>query len=110
VKGAVTDMVVKIMEENPGEHAEACTALESLFKDLGESPFAIKVSAQILQHEYRIVLPALQTIFHPSQALTSNTTKYLQNTIIIMFSVWIFFLYTVKRLAIFPSPVVICFH
>jgi hypothetical protein len=53
VKGAVTDMVVKIMEENPGEHAEACTALESLFKDLGESPFAIKVCAQILQHEDR---------------------------------------------------------
>jgi hypothetical protein len=47
-------MVVKIMEENPGEHAEACTALESLFKDLGESPFAIKVSAEILHHEDRI--------------------------------------------------------
>ncbi len=50
----MTDMVVKIMEENPGEHAEACTALESLFKDLGESPFAIKVGAEILHHEDRI--------------------------------------------------------
>ncbi len=62
----MTDMVVKIMEENPGEHAEACTALESLFKDLGESPFAIKVGAEILHHEDRTVLPALQTIFHLS--------------------------------------------
>jgi hypothetical protein len=44
VKGAVTDMVVKIMEEDPAQHAEACAALESVFKDLGESPFTIKVS------------------------------------------------------------------
>jgi hypothetical protein len=44
VKGAVTDMVVKIMEEDPSQHAEAVSALESVFKDLGESPFTIKVS------------------------------------------------------------------
>ena len=43
VKGAVVEMVLRIMEETPSEHAEAVASLEYIFKDLGESPFAIKV-------------------------------------------------------------------
>ena len=50
MKGAVTDMVVKIMEEDPSQHAEACSALESIFKDLGESPFTIKVLYVYVQY------------------------------------------------------------
>jgi len=37
VKGAVTEMITKIMEEDPSMHAEAAAAFESCFKDLGES-------------------------------------------------------------------------
>jgi len=42
VKGAVTEMVLKIIEENPSLHGEACAALEAIFKDLGDFPNVIK--------------------------------------------------------------------
>jgi len=42
VKGAVTEMILKILEEDPSMHTEACAALESVFKDLGEFPNTIK--------------------------------------------------------------------
>jgi len=42
VKGAVTEMVLRILEEDPQLHGEACAALESVFKDLGDFPNTIK--------------------------------------------------------------------
>jgi len=42
VKGAVTEMVLKILEEDPQQHQDACSALEVVFKDLGEFPNTIK--------------------------------------------------------------------
>ena len=42
VKGAVTDMVIKIMDTDPAAHGEACAALEAVFKDLGENIHDIK--------------------------------------------------------------------
>ena len=43
MKGAVTEMITKIMETDPASYAEAAAAFESCFKDLGESIPAIKV-------------------------------------------------------------------
>ena len=43
VKGAVTEMIIKIIEEDPSQHADACASLESVFKDLGDFPNTIKV-------------------------------------------------------------------
>ena len=43
MKGAVTEMITKIMEEDPSMHAEAAAAFESCFKDLGESFTDIQV-------------------------------------------------------------------
>jgi len=42
VKGAVTEMITKIMETDPAQYAEAAAAFESCFKDLGESIPAIR--------------------------------------------------------------------
>jgi len=42
VKGAVTEMVLRILEEDPQLHGEACAALEAVFKDLGDFPNTIK--------------------------------------------------------------------
>jgi len=36
-------MVVRIIDNDPSQHSEACASLESVFKDLGEFPTAIKV-------------------------------------------------------------------
>ena len=45
VKGAVTEMILKIIEEDPSQHQDACASLEVVFKDLGEFPNTIKVSS-----------------------------------------------------------------
>merc|ERR1719193_1566998 len=42
VKGAVTEMILKIIEEDPSQHQDACASLEVVFKDLGEFPNTIK--------------------------------------------------------------------
>jgi len=42
VKGAVTEMILKIIEEDPSQHQDACASLEAVFKDLGEFPNTIK--------------------------------------------------------------------
>ncbi len=61
-----------------------------------------------------LVLPALQIIFHLCFSIKDlakpsllKSTKYLQNTIIIMFCLDFFSVHCKKRLAIFPSLVVI---
>jgi len=42
VKGAVTEMILKIIEDDPSQHGDACASLEAVFKDLGEFPNTIK--------------------------------------------------------------------
>merc|ERR1719381_354860 len=35
-------MILKIIEEDPNQHGDACASLEAVFKDLGEFPGTIK--------------------------------------------------------------------
>jgi len=42
VKGAMTEMIIKIIDSDPSQHQDACSSLEYIFKELGELPNAIK--------------------------------------------------------------------
>merc|ERR1719348_2278407 len=42
VKGAVLEMILKILDNDPSMHAEACAAIEATFKDFGDLPNTIR--------------------------------------------------------------------
>ena len=53
-------MVVRIIDKDPSQHSEACASLESVFKDLGEFPTAIKVKLSYFGPEKLPFYPTLK--------------------------------------------------